>query len=138
MKWFASWVVSAGLVLAASSANAQISAPYEAGQAQYQPASDFEGPYVGGPPAPMPAPPLPPYVYQPNYGYGPQYGYGPALIPMPEVYTVLRSNGFSPLGVPHQRGFIYVISAIDPTGQDGQVMIDGRSGQIIRFVPAYR
>jgi len=31
-----------------------------------------------------------------------------------------------------------VISAIDPTGQDGQVMIDGRSGQIIRFVPAYR
>jgi len=120
MKWLASWVVSAGLVLAASSANAQMSAPYEAGQ------------------APMPAPPLPPYVYQPNYGYGPQYGYGPALIPMPEVYTVLRSNGFSPLGVPHQRGFIYVISAIDPTGQDGQVMIDGRSGQIIRFVPAYR
>jgi len=138
MKWLASWVVSTGLVLAASSTNAQMSTPYAGGQAHYQAASDFEGPYGGAPPGPMPAPPLPPYGYQPNYGYGPQYGYGPALIPMPEVYTVLRSNGFSPLGVPHQRGFVYVISAIDRTGQDGQVMIDGRSGQIIRFMPAYR
>ena len=40
--------------------------------------------------------------------------------------------------VPHQRGFVYVISAIDRAGQDGEVMIDGRSGQIIRFVPAQR
>ena len=56
MKWLASWVVSTGLVLAASSTNAQMSTPYAGGQAHYQAASDFEGPYVGGPPVPMPAP----------------------------------------------------------------------------------
>ena len=89
MKRFAGWAVSAGLVLAASAANAQMPGPYRA-------VSDFDGPYD----RPYGAvPPPPPPVY--NYGaYGPGGGPGPALLPPQEVYAVLRDNGFSPLGVP--------------------------------------
>ena len=119
MKRFTGWAVSAGLMLAATAANAQMLAPYRA-------ASDFDGPYQ----RPYGALPPPPPVY--NYG-----GYGPALLPPQEVYAVLRDNGFSPLGIPHQRGFVYVIAAVDRRGDDGRLVIDARNGQIIRFVPAY-
>jgi hypothetical protein len=158
MKLFATIALSAGLVVAAGSANAQMRAPSEAGPAHLSAASDFEGPY--GPP-PMPPAPVPrpygygpdgygPNGYGPNYnGYGPRYGdrppygdgrygYGPPLMPLPEVYAVLRENGFSPLGMPHQRGYFWVIGAVDRAGQDGRLVIDGRSGQIIRFTPTYR
>jgi len=34
----------------------------------------------------------------------------PAAAAAPEeVYTVVRENGFSPLGIPRQRGFVYAI-----------------------------
>ena len=147
MKLFAKAVVSAGLVVTAGAANAQMLVPSDAGQARIQATSDFEGPY--GPPPLPPAPAPRPYGYGPDndyapqYGYGPrygedpQYGYGPALMPLSEIYAVLRENGFSPLGIPQQRGFVYVISAIDRAGQDGRLLIDGRSGRIIRFTPAY-
>jgi len=126
MKRFAGWAVSAGLVLAASAANAQMPGPYRA-------VSDFDGPYD----RPYGAvPPPPPPVY--NYGaYGPGGGPGPALLPPQEVYAVLRDNGFSPLGVPHQRGFVYTIAVIDRSGEDGRLVIDARNGRIIRFVPAW-
>ena len=64
--------------------------------------------------------------------------YGPVLLPPQEVYTVLRESGFSPLGVPQQRGLVYTISAIDSGGDDGRLVIDARTGRIIRFMPAYR
>jgi len=122
MKRFAGWAMAATLVLAAFPANAQMLAPYRA-------VSDFDGPYE----RPYGAvPPAPPPVY--NYGaYGPPAG----LLPMPEVYAVLRDNGFSPLGVPHQRGYVYTVAVIDRNGEDGRLVIDGRNGRIIRFVPAY-
>ena len=63
---------------------------------------------------------------------------GRALLPPQEVYTVLRESGFSPLGIPHQRGLVYVISVIDRGGDDGRLVIDARTGRIIRFVPAWR
>lgn len=95
--------------------------------------SDFDGPYD----RPYGAvPPAPPPVY--NHGaYGPGPGPGPALLPPQEVYAVLRDNGFSPLGVPHQRGFVYTIAVIDRNGEDGRLVIDARNGRIIRFVPAW-
>jgi hypothetical protein len=65
-------------------------------------------------------------------------GYGPSLLPPPEVYTVLRENGFSPLGIPHQRGLFYTIAAINRRGDDGRLVIDARNGRIVRFTPAYR
>jgi hypothetical protein len=135
MKLFAKAVVSAGLVVTAGAANAQMLVPSDAGRAHLQATSDFEGPY-GAPPLP-PAPAPRPYGYGSDNDYAPQYGYGPALMPLSEVYAVLRENGFSPLGIPQQRGFVYVISAIDRAGQDGRLLIDGRSGRIIRFTPAY-
>jgi hypothetical protein len=120
------------LVVAATAANAQ--AP------RYQTTSDFEGPYAGGPPpAPAPgyygAPPAygPPAAYAPPPGYGP-----PPLLPVHEVYAVLRDNGFSPLGAPYQRGLTYVIAVMDRGGEDGRLLIDARNGRIIRFTPAFR
>jgi hypothetical protein len=124
------------LVVAATAANAQ--APV-AGRAQIQAASDFERPYVGGPP-PAPAPGYygAPPAYGPPAAYAPPPGYGPPLLPPQEVYAVLRDNGFSPLGAPYQRGLTYVIAVIDRGGEDGRLVIDARNGRIIRFTPAFR
>ncbi len=121
MKLFTGWVMSAGLVLTAAAANAQVLAPYESGRSPYTVASDVGGPFAGMPPEPPP-----------------RYGYGPALMPATEVYTVLRESGFLPLGIPQQRGFVYTISVIDRGGDDGRLVIDARTGRIIRFMPAHR
>jgi len=121
MTRFVSWAVSAGLLVAATAANAQTLGPYRA-------ASDFDGPYGAPDGAPPPAPP-------PVYNYG--GGYAPALLPPTEVYAVLRDNGFSPLGIPHQHGLVYLISVIDRNGEDGRLVIDARNGRIIRFTPAW-
>jgi hypothetical protein len=120
MKLFTGWMMSAGLAMAATAANAQVPAPYQSGGPRYAVVSDFQGHY-----ATMPE-------------VAPRYGYGPTLLPAPEVYTVLRENGFSPLGIPHRRGFVYTIAVIDRRGDDGQLAIDARDGRIIRFMPAYR
>jgi hypothetical protein len=122
-------VMTAGFVLAATAAHAQMLAPPDAGRSTYHAVSDFDGPgpYAAMPPA---APPGPPPVY--NYG-----GYGPPLMPPQEVYAVLRDNGFSPLGAPHQRGFVYFIAAVDRGGNDGRLVIDARNGRILRFIPFY-
>jgi hypothetical protein len=114
MKLFTGWVVLAGLVLAATAANAQRLAPYSA-------VSDFDGPYAA----------------MPREAPGPRYG-APMLLPPQEVYTIVRESGFSPLGIPQLRGFVYTISVIDRGGDDGRLVIDARSGRIIRFMPAYR
>jgi hypothetical protein len=152
MKLFAAWAVSASLIVLASAANAQTGAPNAADQARLSKASDVDGPYTGAPPPP-PRPPGPPrpYGYGPDYGYGPPpagYGYGPPspgygyggppLLPLPEVYAVLRENGFAPLSAPYQRGMTYVIAVMDRGGEDGRLVIDARDGRIIRFVPASR
>jgi hypothetical protein len=138
MKLLTGWVVSAGLVLAVSAAQAQMLTPYDAARSPYRAVSDFDGP-----PAPMPPEPLPYHDgqgYGPGYGpaSGPGYGYGPAVLPPREVYAVLRESGFSPLGIPRQHGFVFVISAIDSSGEDGRLVIDARTGRILRFVPASR
>src|ERR1700704_6766439 len=122
MKLFTGWVMSAGLVLAATAANAQVLAPYGVGRSPYAVVSDVGGPYAAMPEvAPAPGP-----------------GYGPTLLPPSEVYTVVRESGFSPLGTPQQRGLVYTISVIDRGGDDGRLVVDARTGRIVRFMPAYR
>lgn len=111
MKLFTGWVLSAGLVLAATAAQAQVTR-----------VSDFEGPYAAMPPAPPASAPRP----------------GPILLPAGEVYTVVREAGFSPLGIPHRRGTLYTIAVIDRRGEDGRLVINARDGRIVRFTPAYR
>lgn len=64
---------------------------------------------------------------------------GPAarpMLPPGQVMSVLRASGFSPLGRVTQRGWIYTVAAVDRSGEDGRLIIDARTGQIIRFVPA--
>jgi len=112
--------LAAGLVLLAAGAQAQT--PYGNGRSPYTAASDFGAPYA----------------MAPHEIPGPRYGYGPSLLPSTEVYAVLRDNGFSPLGIPRLRGFVYTIAVIDRGGEDGRLVIDARNGRIIRFMPAYR
>jgi hypothetical protein len=122
MKLFTGWVISAGLVLSATTANAQIlQAPIEIANSLVTTVSDVVGPYAAMPPEALaPAP-----------------GYGPMLMPPQEVYTVVRESGFSPLGIPRQRGLFYTIAVIDRGGEDGRLVIDARTGRIVRFTPAY-
>ena len=105
--------------------------------------------------------PLPPPAYDPRseryyderpYAPGP-YGAGPSaaipssryarpgpaarpMLPPDQVMSVLRTSGFSPLGRVTQRGWTYTVAAMDRTGEDGRLIIDARTGQIIRFIPA--
>ena len=151
MKLFTGWMLAAGLAFSATAAQAQMLAPYDAGRSPYTRASDFgapygeapydrseapyersevpyeRGPYYAPPPPPEPAAP-------PRYGYG----YGPTLLPPHEVYNIIREAGFSPLGIPQQRGYVYTISVIDRGGDDGKLVIDARNGRIIRFMPAWQ
>jgi hypothetical protein len=120
MKLLMGWAVSAGLVFVAAAANAQALTPTGIGGPSATRISDVGGPYAAVPPE---APPP---------------GYGPRLLPPMEVYTIVRESGFSPLGIPQQRGLVYTISVIDRGGDDGRLVIDARSGRIIRFMPAYR
>jgi hypothetical protein len=124
MQRLLGWMVPAGLVLAITSAHAQVAAPNGDGRPLYTSVSDIGGAYAAMPPD------------APGYD-GPGYD-GPRLLPSTEVYTVLRENGFSPLGIPRQRGFFYGIAVMDRRGNDGRLVIDGRDGRIVRFVPAYR
>lgn len=132
MKLLAGCAV-AGLALASWSANAQMLAPHGAAQSPYQTVSDFGEPYGGLPTVPPPTYGAPPPYAPP----GPAYGYEPALMPPHEVYAVLRENNFLPLGIPYRQGYVYEITAMDPDGEDGRLLIDGRNGRIIRFMPAY-
>src|ERR1700761_8726435 len=121
------WVMSAGLLLAATSANAQTAVPDH--RPLYSAVSDVDGPYAA----------MPPQERGQERGYGYQErGYdGPRLLPAPEVYTVLRDNGFSPLGAPQQRGMFYSIAVLDRRGGEGQLVIDARNGQIVRYARGY-
>jgi hypothetical protein len=118
MKLFTGWVLSASLVFVAVAAHAQVLAPTGIGPATR--VSDVGAPYAAMPPE---APPP---------------GYGPRLLPPSEVHIIAREAGFAPLGIPQQRGLVYTISVIDRGGDDGRLVIDARSGRIIRFIPAYR
>jgi hypothetical protein len=118
MKLFMRWAVSAGLVFVAAAAQAQVIV--RTGIGPVTRVSDVGAPYAAMPPEAAPP------------------GYEPRLLPPMAVYTIVRESGFSPLGIPRQRGLVYTISVIDRGGDDGRLVIDARSGRIIRFIPAYR
>jgi hypothetical protein len=116
MKLLTAWVMSAGLMLTAAAADAQMLAPTQGGVSRYSAVADVDGPYAAMP-RDEPAP-----------------GYRPRLLPAPEVYTVVRENGFSPLEAPPLRG----IAVLGRGGDDGRLVIDARDGRVVRFVPAWR
>jgi hypothetical protein len=121
------WIISAGLVLATAAANAQTLAPHGFADSRYSAVSDIGGPYIDSP-----------YGGMPLEAPAPRYYGGPMLLPPQEIYAIVRESGFSPLGIPHQRGFVYTIAVVDRSGDDGRLVIDARTGRIIRFLPAYR
>src|ERR1700733_6956462 len=113
MKLLMGWVMLAGLALTAVPANAQTLASNEIGRSPYTAVSDVTGPYAA-------VVPEDPRYADPRFG-APRYvepGYGPVLLPPTDVYTIVRENGFSPLGIPRQRGLFYMISVIDRRGDD--------------------
>ncbi len=120
MKLFVGWVMSAGVIVTATAAGAQSLPPYQIGVSPYSTVSDIDGPYAAMPPEPMPP------------------RYAPAVLPPQEVYAIVRESGYSPLGVPQQRGLVYTMAVIDLNGDDGRLVIDARNGRILRFMPAYR
>ncbi|MGY3692902.1 hypothetical protein ACVIGA_002982 [Bradyrhizobium sp. USDA 3240] len=122
MKLFTGSVTAAALALSAASAQAQLATSARIGSPALVRVSDMDGPYAAMPEVPPP----------------PRFGRVPSLLPPVEVYTVLRENGYLPLGAPQQRGFVYTISVIDQGGDDGRLAIDARDGHIVRFTPAYR
>ncbi|VIO68507.1 hypothetical protein CI1B_21270 [Bradyrhizobium ivorense] len=122
MKLFTGSVAAAALALSVAAAQAQLLTPGRIGSSPYIAVSDMDGPYAAMPEVPPP----------------PRYGRLPSLLPPVEVYTVLRENGYLPLGAPRQRGFTYTIAVIDQGGADGRLVIDARDGRIIRFIPADR
>ncbi|MGJ4930559.1 hypothetical protein ACQR1I_26860 [Bradyrhizobium sp. HKCCYLS2038] len=155
--------VSAALIATFAAAQAE-PLPPSGLRVPYRAVSDFDAPYSEAPPpAVIPAPP-PRYGYGPgpDYGYRGEryapppapvyrqdtyrdtyrdgyqqdYGYAPAYLPVHEVYAILRDNGFSPLGAPRQRGNVYVVAVLDRDGEDGKLVVDARSGRILRFVRA--
>ncbi len=130
--------VLASLALGAAAADAQVLGPSRVSDfsGPYSEAPYRGGPYYAPPPAAVEAP-------GPRYGYGQRYdqgfSYEPAgLLPPHEVYAIIREAGFSPLGAPQQRGLVYTMAAIDRGGEDGRMVIDARTGRILRFMPAYQ
>ena len=125
---FKGWVMSAGL--AATAATTAMADPLPAGGAARPPVtrvSDLQGSYAAMPPPPRrdlrrPAPLT--EVLE--------------VLSPDEVTRAARAEGFSPLGYPRQRGVVYTMAAINPDGDDGRLVIDARTGRMVRFMPAWQ
>lgn len=102
--------------------------PYE--QRPYEQESYVQRPYAPGPYGQGPYAAMPPARYD-RSGLDAR----PVLSPY-QVVTILHSAGYSPLGRVARRGWIYTIAALDPHGDDGRLIIDARTGRIMRFIPA--
>jgi hypothetical protein len=120
MKLFVGLLASAGVLVSAAAADAQVLVPYRVGAGATVLVSDFREPYAAMPPEMAPPP-----------------RYGMEILPPREVFRIVREMGFQPLGAPQQRGMVYTLSAINEDGEDGRVVIDARNGRILRFMPAY-
>ena len=124
MKLFIGWVATSGVLLSAAAADAQVLVPYRIGAAPMV-VSDVGGPYAA----------MPREDFGPR-DFGPRYA--PAVLPPRAIDAMAREMGFQPLGAPQQRGVVYTMSAINIDGEDGRLVLDARSGRILRFMPAYR
>lgn len=117
------WMISAaGLAAVATGAHAGMLPSPQAAPPAVIKVSDFGGPDV------VVEPPL-----ARRYAPG---AYVAALLPPDEIAAIVRDQGFAPLGYPRPRGAYYTFGAVDPNGDDGRLIVDGRSGRIVRFVPA--
>lgn len=58
------------------------------------------------------------------------------MVPPGQIAAMLHANGFALLGRIDRRGWVYTVAVLDPNGDDGRAIINGRTGAMIRFVPA--
>jgi hypothetical protein len=58
------------------------------------------------------------------------------VLPPYQVATIVRSSGYIPLGPISRRGWVYTMAAAGPRGIEGRLVIDARTGRIMRFAPA--
>jgi len=98
------------------------SAPYERPYAQrsYRP-----GPYAPGP-----------YAAIPSGRYDRSFPDARPLLPPSQIAHLLRASGYSFLGPLTQRGWIYTVAVLDRNGDDGRLIVDARTGRVVRFIEA--
>jgi hypothetical protein len=60
------------------------------------------------------------------------------IIAPDEIPGILRQQGFSQLGPVFRRGWVYTVAVLNQAGDDGRLIVDARSGEPIRFIPAMR
>ncbi|GAA3847920.1 hypothetical protein AFIC_000744 [[Pseudomonas] carboxydohydrogena] len=81
-----------------------------------------------------------------GYGRG-AYAGPPEPVPMgddsvilapEEIPGILRQQGFSQLGPVFRRGWVYTVAVLNQNGDDGRLIVDARTGEPIRFIPAMR
>lgn len=125
---FKGWVISASL--AATAATTAMADPLPAGGVTRPPVakvSDVDGPYAAMPPPPR----------RELRRIGPVAEALEVLSP-DAVTRAARAEGFAPLGYPRQRGVVYTMAVINPDGDDGRLVIDARTGRLVRFMPAWQ
>ena len=101
-------------------------APVAAGPpiVEERPAYDDGAYRAGGPYAAIPREPLArPGIQRP-------------AVPPSQVAALMRSFGYAPLGRISRRGEVYSVAALNRYGDDGRLLVDARTGRIMRFVPA--
>lgn len=126
---FTGWVISASL--AATAATSAMADPLPVGGAARPPVtkvSDLQGSYAAMPPPP------------PRRELRRAAPAVEALeVLSPDAVTrAARAEGFAPLGYPRQRGVVYTMAVINPEGDDGRLVIDARTGRLLRFMPAWQ
>jgi hypothetical protein len=70
-----------------------------------------------------------------QYNAPPPYG---AVLPPFEVVTIIRSMGFDPVSRPVLRGPVYVVQALDDVSIPVRVIVDARSGNVVRVTESPR
>ncbi len=118
------WAMAGALAAAVTAAGAQ-PLPRIAGAPVVTHVSDIDEPYAA-----LPPPRLRRVL--------PDEDYAPEVLSPREIADLARDAGFEPLGVPYQRGLVYTLSALNPDGDDGRLVVDARSGRILRFMPAWQ
>jgi hypothetical protein len=60
---------------------------------------------------------------------------GGGALPPYEIVTIVRSTGLEPIGRPVRQGPAYALRAVDPAGEEVQVVVDAHMGRIVKVVP---
>jgi hypothetical protein len=87
----------------------------------------------------LPAQPVAPGYPAPYPGtYPPPYPGAFGALPPYEIVASVRSKGLEPLSRPLRQGPVYGLRAADPSGREMHVLVDARTGRIVRVAPTMR